>query len=155
VINRTLLEIPSVHFDFYVTRQSWTKVFRSTTTAEKKPILGARVNVCANASVLADVSKILSERKLFLQRPACLPPGQIYQNPHHVQFPGIEPRIMEEESNPKIRLDFDSTAETAPQTELDKDDLKNEFAVVFGSLIRSHCLSEIAADKRIKATLKP
>jgi hypothetical protein len=62
---------------------------------------------------------------------------------------------MEEESNPKIRLDFDSTAETAPQTGLDKDDLKNEFAVVFGSLIRSHCLSEIAADKRIKATLKP
>jgi len=154
VINRTLLEIPSVHFDFYVTRQSWSKVFRSTTTAEKKPILGARVNVCANASVLADVSKILSERKLFLQRPACLPPGQIYQNPHHVQFPGIEPRIMEEESNAKIRSDVDSTAETTPQKELDKDDLKNEFAVVFGSLIRSHCLSELAADKRIKATLK-
>jgi hypothetical protein len=155
VINRILLEIPSVDFDFYVTRQSWSKVFRSTTTAEKNPTLCARVNVSASASVLAGVSKILSERRLFLQRPASLPPGEIYRNPHHVQFPGIEPRIMEEESNPKIRLDVDSTAETTPQKELDKDDLKNEFAVVFGSLIRSHCLSELAADKRIKATLKP
>ena len=155
VINCILLKIPSVDFDFYVTRQSWSKVFRSTTSAEKNPTLYARVNVSANASVLADVSKILSERKLFLQRPASLTPGQIYQNPHHVKFPGIEPRKLEEEHKAGAQPESGSTAEAAAQEELNKDDLENEFAVVFGSLIRSHCLSELAADRRIKTTLKP
>jgi hypothetical protein len=152
--NQILLEIPSVDFDFYVTRQSWSKVFRSQTTAEKNPILNARVNVSANASMLIDVGRLLSAKRLYLQRPACQVPGQIYQNPHYVKFPGIEPRTLEERKA-EARSDIDSIAETDAQKEIDKDDLKNEFAVVFGSLIRSHCLSEFAADRRIRTSLTP
>ncbi|PMD57824.1 uncharacterized protein K444DRAFT_592612 [Hyaloscypha bicolor E] len=152
--NQILLEIPSVDFDFYVTRQSWSKVFRSQTTAEKNPILNAGVNVSANASTLIDVGRLLSAKRLYLQRPACQIPGQIYQNPHYVKFPGIEPRTLEERKA-EARSDIDSIAETNAQKEIDKDDLKNEFAVVFGSLIRSHCLSEFAADRRIRTSLTP
>ena len=151
VINRTLLEIPSVHFDFYVTRQSWSKAFRSGMTS----ILHARVNVSANASLVMAVGKILSANQLYLQRPASLTPGQIYQNPHHVRFPGVEPRELGEEHEAGAQPESGSTAEAAAHEELNKDDLENEFAVVFGSLIRSHCLSELAADRRIKTTLKP
>jgi hypothetical protein len=153
--NQILLETPSVDFDFYVTRQSWSKVFRSQTTAEKNPILNARVNVSANASMLIDVGRLLSAKRLYLQRPACQTPGQIYQNPHYVKFPGIEPRTLEEEHKAEARSDIDSIAEADVQKEIDKDDLKNEFAVVFGSLIRSHCLSEFAADRRIRTSLTP
>jgi hypothetical protein len=116
-------------------------------------ILNARVNVSANASLVMAVGKILSARQLYLQRPASHTPGQIYQNPHHVKFPGIEPRKLEEHKA-GAQLESESTAEVATQ-ELNKDDLENEFAVVFGSLIRSHCLSELAADRRIKTALKP
>jgi SWI/SNF-related matrix-associated actin-dependent regulator of chromatin subfamily A3 len=143
--------MPSVDFDFYVTRQSWSKAFRSGMNS----ILNSRVNVCANASLVMAVGKILSARRLYLQRPASLTPGQIYQNPHYVKFPGIEPRKLEEELKAGAQPESGSTAEAAAQEELNKDDLQNEFAVVFGSLIRSHCLSELSADRRIKTALKP
>jgi hypothetical protein len=143
--------MPSVDFDFYVTRQSWSKTFRSGMNS----ILNARVNVSVNASLVMAVGKILSAKQLYLQRPASLTPGQIYQNPHHVKFPGIEPRELEEEHKSGAQPESGSTAEVAAQEELNKDDLENEFAVVFGSLIRSHCLSELAADRRIKTALKP
>jgi hypothetical protein len=151
VVNQILLEVPSVDFDFYVTRQSWSKAFRSGINS----ILNARVNVSANASLVMAVGKILSAGRLFLQRPASLTPGQIYRNPHHVKFPGIEPRKLEEEHKAGAQLESGSAAEAAEQEELNKGDLQNEFAVVFGSLIRSHCLSELAADRRIKTALKP
>lgn len=154
-INQILLEIPSVNFDFYITRQTWSRVFRSWTTAENNPILKARVNVSVNTSMLMDVGRLLSAQKLYLQRPACQIPGQIYQNPHYVQFPGIEPRILEDQRKAEVRSDIDSMAEADTQKEIDKDDLKNEFAVVFGSLIRSHCLNEFAADRRIRTNLTP
>jgi hypothetical protein len=151
VVNQILLDMPSVDFDFYVTRQSWSKTFRSGMNS----ILNARVNVSVNASLVMAVGKILSAKQLYLQRPASLTPGQIYQNPHHVKFPGIEPRELEEEHKSGAQPESGSTAEVAAQEELNKDDLENEFAVVFGSLIRSHCLSELAADRRIKTALKP
>ena len=151
VVDQILLEVSSVDFDFYVTRQSWSKAFRSGMTS----ILHARVNVSANASLVMAVGKILSANQLYLQRPASLTPGQIYQNPHHVRFPGVEPRELGEEHEAGAQPESGSTAEAAAHEELNKDDLENEFAVVFGSLIRSHCLSELAADRRIKTTLKP
>ena len=151
VVDQILLEVSSVDFDFYVTRQSWSKAFRSGMTS----ILHARVNVSANASLVMAVGKILSANQLYLQRPASLTPGQIYQNPHHVRFPGVEPRELGEEHEAGAQPESGSTAKAAAQEELNNDDLENEFAVVFGSLIRSHCLSELAADRRIKTTLKP
>jgi hypothetical protein len=131
VVDQILLEVPSVDFDFYVTRQSWSKAFRLGMTS----ILHARVNVSANASLVMAVGKILSAHQLYLQRPAFLPPGQIYQNPHHFKFPGIEPRKLEEEHKAGAQPESGSTAEAAAQEELNNDDLENEFAVVFGSLM--------------------
>jgi SWI/SNF-related matrix-associated actin-dependent regulator of chromatin subfamily A3 len=155
VIDQILLVIPSVEFDFYIARQSWSKVFRSRTSAEKNPILNTRVNIYTYPSNLIDLGRILSAKKLYLQRPSCSTPGKSYQNPHHVTFLGIEPRTLEEEHEAKARPDTDDTTEATAEKELDKDDLKNEFAVVFGSLIRSHCLSELAADRRVKTNLTP
>jgi hypothetical protein len=147
--------MPFVEFDFYVARQSWSKVFRSRASAEKNPILDARVNIYTHASHVMDLGNMLSAEKLYLQRPLCPTPSKSYQNPHYVTFLGIEPRTLEEEHEAKAGPDIGDTTENVPEKELDKDDLKNEFAVVFGSLIRSHCLSELAADRRIKTNLTP
>jgi hypothetical protein len=154
-IRQILLDIPSVNFDFYVTRQAWSKAFRSRETAEHDPIVKALVNVSANASMLTDVGRILSAQKFYLQRPICHIPGQVYQNPHHVSFPGIEPRVLDDKHKAESRSDADGIEDTDAPEGTDKDDLKNEFAVVFGSLIRSHCLSQFAADRRIKTSLTP
>lgn len=154
-IRQILLDIPSVHFDFYVTRQAWSKAFRSRETADNDPIVKALVNVSANPSMLMDVGKILSAQKFYFQRPTCHIPGQVYQNPHHVSFPGIEPRILDDKQKAKSQSDADCIEDAEAPEGTDKDDLKNEFAVVFGSLIRSHCLSQFAADRRIKTSLTP
>jgi hypothetical protein len=109
VVDQILLDVPSVDFDFYVTRQSWSKGLHSGMTS----ILHARVNVSANASLAMAVGKILSAHQLCLQRPAFLPPGQIYQNPHHFKFPGIEPQKLEEEHKAGAQPESGSTVEAA------------------------------------------
>ncbi|KAE8448005.1 hypothetical protein EG329_009928 [Mollisiaceae sp. DMI_Dod_QoI] len=154
-INKISLGIPSLSFDFYVPRQSWSKMFRSRTIAGDHPILKARANVFATTSMLMDAGRLLSAEKLYLQSPACQAPGQIYQNPHHVKFSGMKPRVLDNARKAEARSGIDIIAEVNVQNEIDKDNLKNEFAVAFGSLIRSHCLSEFAADRRIRTNLTP
>ncbi|KAN0090617.1 SNF2 family N-terminal domain containing protein [Hyaloscypha variabilis] len=152
-IDQILLEIPSVKFDFYVTRQTWSKAFHLQITSKISPISKAGVNVSANASMRMDVGRLLSAQRFYLQRPAYQIPGQMYQNPHYVQFPGIEPRILEDQHKAEVRPEIGNEAEADIQREIDKDDLKNKFAVVLGSLIRSHCLSEFVVDRKIRTSL--
>ncbi|RDL38799.1 uncharacterized protein BP5553_03139 [Venustampulla echinocandica] len=140
-------------FDLYVTRQSWAKAVTSQRKM-KDGILYANINVLGDISLCKTVGNLLSAYRLYLQRPLHLSPGQIYQNPHHVTFPGLEPRVLDQEGEEGNRTHFEKGEEIDP-IEKDKNAMKTEFAVVFGSLVRSQCLGEHAANRRIKADLLP
>lgn len=76
-------------------------------------------------------------------------PENPYQNPQRVSFPGIEPQEERKENTEK-----DLPAPIIV-TGKDKENFKNEFAVVFNSLLRSRSLVELDADRRIKTVLLP
>jgi hypothetical protein len=151
--NEVLYET-KIDFDLYVTRQSWAKAVTSQRKQEGC-ILYTNINVSGDISICRTVGNVLSAHRFYLQRPLYLSPGQAYQNPHHVNFPGLKPRVTDEGGEEDDGTHFEKDEEAIVPTGKDKDDMKTEFAIVFGSLIRSHYLGEHAANRRVKADLLP
>jgi hypothetical protein len=90
--------------------------------------------------------RIWSSEKSFIYilRPVYLEPEKVYQNPlvsNHRKKPDRVTVSLEHPTDPTNKRGHIN------------DNLKNEVAVVFSSLIRSHCLIELDADKRIKTQL--
>lgn len=152
ILSQVTKQASTVIFDLYVSRQSWSTAFRKENNG-RDAILPVQINVLGDISTSKVIGDLLSVNRIYLQRPTSLEPGKTYQNPHHVSFPGITPRTQDIEPEDGIRVDAEQNMEAVIEEETEKEDLKNKFAVVFSSLIRSQCLTELAADRRIRANL--
>jgi hypothetical protein len=141
-----------VQFYAYVPRQTWHKLFGPSRLTEKNAIFDGNINISGDISFTHAAGEILSANHVYLQRPIYLAPGELYHNPQHVTFPGIEPQ---KQFATRIASETEDSTKSSDEAALTKDHLNNEFAIVFNSLTRSHCLSEIDADKRIKTNLLP
>jgi len=64
--------------------------------------------------------------------------------------PGIDPQ---KETRQRVTASLEHPIDPTTETGNINDILKNEFAIVFSSLIRSPCLIELDADNRIKTQL--
>lgn len=141
---------PSIEFDVYISGSSWSKTFQATRISEKDLVIPANINVYGDLSISGVVGRALSTSHSYLQKPVYLEREKVYHNPQCIRFPGIEPqKVIRQSVTASLEDPIDPTNETVNI----KDNLKNEFAVVFSSLIRSHCLIELDADRRIKTQL--
>lgn len=141
---------PSIEFDVYMSRSLWSKTFQAVRISEKDLVVSANINIYGDLSISGAVGRALSTSHSYLQKPVYLEPEKVYQNPQCVRFPGIEPQ---KEIRQSVAANPEDPTDPTNETVNVKDSLKNEFAVVFSSLIRSHCLVELDADKRIKTQL--
>jgi hypothetical protein len=98
---------------------------------ERDAILHVQINVFGEISTSKIIGDVLSANRIYLQRPTSLEPGKEYQNPHYVNFPGIKPRTQKRELEDGAQVDPEHSVETRIEKETEKEDLKNEFAVVF------------------------
>lgn len=137
-----------IEFDVYVSRSLWSKNFEAARITEKNLVISANINIYGDASISGAVGKALSDSHIYLQEPIYNDPEKLYQNPQRISFPGIEPQERKE-----------NTEEDPPSASIvtgkDKENFKNEFAVVFNSLLRSRSLVELDVDRRIKTVLLP
>lgn len=138
-----------IEFDVYVLRSLWSKNFEASRITEKNLVISANINIYGDHSISNAVGKALSDSHLYLQEPIYHDPEKPYQNPQRISFPGIEPQEERKENT-----EYEPPAPIIV-TVKDKENFKNEFAVVFNSLLRSRSLVELDADRRIKTVLLP
>lgn len=143
---------PSIGFDVYISRSLWFETFEAVRITQKDLVLPANINVYGDVSIAGDVGSGLSTPHTYLQKPLYMDPSMEYQNPHYLRFPGIKPQ---REVAQRVGSNQEALAESAIETGNLKENLKNEFAVVFSSLIRSYCLVEIDAHTSIRTRLLP
>ncbi|KAG4441877.1 hypothetical protein IFR05_002618 [Cadophora sp. M221] len=102
------------------------------------------INVYGPLSTLKSIGKLLSDSKVFLQRPDRPRPGTQYHNPHLLRFAGMEALTLEQQS-----LTNRGSGPVVKDHTLFQKTITN----VYASLTRGAHLDRVDGDRRLKTQL--
>ncbi|KAJ8062491.1 hypothetical protein OCU04_009021 [Sclerotinia nivalis] len=132
----------------------------SQTPREKDAYIMLDIIIFGSRDFGADISEILSSKRLYLQHPGPLKENIEYENPHFLKFEPSLSGVAEAAHAEFSNIDISTTPPSIAPTTIRSDDeaalqprLQNEVKKILNSLTRSKSLKRIEADIRINTPL--
>ena len=144
-------------FEAYSSSAEWDSIANGETSIEKQTFLLADVIIYGPKRCLQDVGMLLGDKKVFLQEPDYRDPNLGYINPHILDLSAVHPEPQSElsQSRPSLQLDAGFQSDISWQVATPQSLLKDRIAMAFKHMSRAQNLKRIAADIRIRTSLKP
>ena len=115
-------------------------------TKQADAVVRVNINVYGPKESSREVGRLLTDEKVYLQRPDKLRDGMTYKNPHVLGFADLQMEKME------IQLDVGNEKATKLD---DVEKFKEAISNVYSSLTRGANLNKVEGDRRLKTTLLP
>lgn len=161
VLNKGHAEIlsaltPFCTFEAYSFSTEWDAVASGEISIDKQTSLLADVILYGPKRCLDQVGKLLDDKKVFLQEPDYCDPNLGYINPHIFDWTAghLEPLDEGVSMSSFLQLDAGLQNELSWQVATPQSLLKDRIATAFRNMTRAQNLKRIAADIRIRTSLK-
>jgi hypothetical protein len=144
----------------FVPREQWLQSIQQWESERASAVVNFDLNIYGPRRHAAEVGRILSSTKLFLQRPIHGTSGLLYYNPHYLHIDEVlgnevleTPLYFAQDRSHKARVDVFEQAEKSPDEETHQLNDTTEIDTILNSLSHHSILAKSVADRRIRSNL--